>query len=196
MNLTTLAEVKEYLRTAGTPIGSDFDSLIEDSIIPGVSKTIENYCSRSFDEATYTEYFDGGGYFLYVKNPPIISITTIHLDDEWGWDISHLVDATEYMNFGSNIGCNSGKWPYAARSLKVVYIGGYVYTASAGHTTLPDDVKYAAMLQVAYSFKRRKDIGLQSVSFPDGSINKFDAGPLLGEVKGYLAPYDLSELAL
>jgi len=77
-----------------------------------------------------------------------------------------------------------------------VYIGGYVYTISVGHTVLPDDVKYAAMTQVAYSFKRRKDIGLQSVSFPDGSINKFDVGPLLGEVKGYLAPYDLTELAL
>jgi hypothetical protein len=195
MDLTTLAEVKEYLQTTGSPIGTDFDSLIESIIIPSVSQMIEKYCSRTFGEATYVEYHDGGGDFVFVKNPPIVSITSIYEDDEWEWDSTHLVPATDYVSFITSIGYKSGKWPYAVRSIKITYIGGYVYTASAGHTTLPDDIKYAALLQVAYSFKRRKDVGLQSVSYPDGSIQKFDVGPLLGEVKGYLAPYDLTEIS-
>ena len=195
MNLTTLAEVKEYLRTAGTPIGSDFDSLIENSLIPAVSQLIEKHCSRSFGEATFTEYHDGGGDFIHVKNPPIISVTSIYQDEDWEWSSSYLVSSSSYINFLVNIGSKSGKWPYAIRSIKVTYIGGYVYTASAGHVVLPDDIKYAATLQVAYSFKRRKDIGLQTISFPDGSIQKFDTGPLLAEVKGYLASYDLTEIA-
>ena len=194
MNLTTLAEVKEYLRTSGSSIGEDFNSLIEDTIIPAVSLLIEKQCSRTFGEATFVEYHDGGGDFIYVKNPPIMSVTSIYQDEDWTWDSSHL--EISYINFADNIGYKSGKWPYAVRSIKVTYIGGFVYLATPGsHIVLPNDIKYAATLQVAYSFKRRKDVGLQTVSFPDGSIQKFDTGPLLAEVKGYLAPYDLTEIA-
>jgi hypothetical protein len=196
MDLTTLAEVKEYLRTSGTPMGSDFDDLIENNIIPAVSLLIEKHCSRQFGEDTFIEYHDGGGEFFYVKNPPIVSITSIYQDEDWEWDSSHLVSATDYINFANSIGYKSGKWPVAVRSIKVTYIGGYIYIAAEGtHFVLPNDIKYAAMLQTAYSFKRRKDIGLQSVSFPDGSIQKFDTGPLLAEVKGLLAPYYLKEIA-
>ena len=196
MDLTTLAEVKEYLRTAGTTIGSDFDDLIEDTIIPAVSQLIEKHCSRLFGEATFIEYHDGGGDFVHPKNPPIVSITSIYQDEDWEWDISHLVTSTDCVNFANSIGYKSGKWPYAVRSIKVTYIGGYVYSVTLGtHFVLPNDVKYAATLQAAYSFKRRKDVGLQSVAFPDGSIQKFDTGPLLAEVKGYLAAYDLTEIA-
>jgi hypothetical protein len=194
MDLTTLAEVKEYLRTAGTPIGTDFDTLIEDTIIPSVSQMIEKFCSRSFGEGVFIEYHDGGGNFVFVKNPPIVSISSIYQDEDWEWDDSHLITSNLYQNFTNSIGYKSGKWPYAVRSIKLTYTGGYVYTVSAGHTVLPNDVKYAATMQSAYSFKRRKDVGLQTVSFPDGNIQKFDSGPLLAEVKGYLSPYDLTEI--
>ena len=45
-----------------------------------------SYCGRSlgFDEQTLSETFDGGKYLLRVKNPPIISVTSVtdNEDDE------------------------------------------------------------------------------------------------------------------
>jgi len=43
--------------------------------------------------------------------------------------------------------------------------------------------------QAAYDFKRRKDIGLESVSFPDGSIQKVSSGEFLSMVKQVLDRY-------
>jgi len=197
MNLTTLEEVKEYLRTTGTPISTDFDDLIQLTIIPAISSGIEKFCSRIFGEGTYTEYHGGGVEVFYVKNPPIVSITSIYQDEDWEWLSDNLIDASEYMNFVNSVGYKSGKWPYAFRSIKIQYIGGYTYpmpVPPGSHIELPVDIRYAATLQAAYDFKRRKDLGLQTVSFPDGNIQKFEVGPLLSEVKGYLAPYDLTEL--
>jgi hypothetical protein len=48
---------------------------------------------------------------------------------------------------------------------------------------IPADLENAVCREVAYRFRRRKDLGLQSVSFPDGSIQKMDTGQFLKEVR-------------
>ena len=45
-----------------------------------------------------------------------------------------------------------------------------------GYNPPPDDLEMAVRTQVAYDFRRRQDIGLESVSFPDGSIQKVNSG--------------------
>ena len=47
----------------------------------------------------------------------------------------------------------------------------------------------AVRTQVAYDFQRRKDIGLESISFPDGSIQKVNSGEFLPSVKAVLDRY-------
>jgi hypothetical protein len=54
---------------------------------------------------------------------------------------------------------------------------------------LPENVEDELRKQIAYEFNRRKDLGLSSVTAPDGTISKFDVGTWLGQVKNVLDNY-------
>ena len=56
-------------------------------------------------------------------------------------------------------------------------------------TEIPAAVNDAVAKQVTYEYRRRKDLGLQSTSFPDGSINKYDQGDWLKGVEQTLQRY-------
>jgi len=48
-----------------------------------------------------------------------------------------------------------------------------------GRATIPSDCEWPMMKQIAYEYRRRKDPGLSSVSFPDGTVNKFSDGEFI-----------------
>ena len=179
MYLTTLSQVKALLELAET----DWDGLLEE-VIAAVSQRAGTYCNREFEHKERVEYHDGGGRYLYLKGLPVISISAIHGSDTWEWDEGSLVPADHYqlLNAGM-VAYRFGAWPYGPKALKVTYTGGY---AGDG---VPADLEMAVRTQAAYDFKRRKDIGLESVSFPDGSIQKVSSGEFLSMVKQVLDRY-------
>jgi hypothetical protein len=179
MDLTTLTQVKALLEQTET----DWDALIAE-IIGAVSERCASYCNRDFEQKERVEYHDGGGQYLCLKGLPVVSITSIYGSDTWEWEEATLIPADHYHLFSAGIvGYRFGDWPYGPKALKVTYIGGF--TADG----LPDDLEMAARTQTAYEFKRRRDIGLESVSFPDGSIQKVNLGEFLPEVKAVLDRY-------
>ncbi|MBU4232367.1 MAG: phage head-tail connector protein [Proteobacteria bacterium] len=191
MNLTTLAKVKTLLELSET----DWDGLINE-LIGAVSERCASYCNRDFENKSRVEYQDGGGRYLYLRGLPVVgSISSIYGSDTWEWSSGDLIDAGEYYLHASGmVGYRYGAWPYGPKALKVTYTGGYfVFDAGPkppeGYNPPPDGLEMAARTQVAYDFNRRKDVGLESVSFPDGTIQKVSSGEFLPSVKAVLNRY-------
>jgi len=191
MDLTTLAKVKALLELTET----DWDGLINE-LIGAVSERCASYCNRDFENKSRVEYHDGGGRYLYLSGMPVVgSISSIYGSDTWEWASGDLIGADDYFLHASGmVGYRYGAWPYGSKALKVTYIGGYSTFSTggilpAGYNPPPDDLEMAARTQVAYDFNRRKDVGLESVSFPDGSIQKVSSGEFLPSVKAVLNRY-------
>jgi hypothetical protein len=60
-----------------------------------------------------------------------------------------------------------------------------ITAASNFDTTL----ERAVCKQIAYEFNRRKDLGLSSVSYPDGSVSKYEIEEFLPSVRKILERY-------
>jgi hypothetical protein len=191
VNLTTLARVKALLELTQT----DWDGLIEE-LIGAASARAAAWCNRDFEKRERVEYHDGGGRHLYLKGLPVVEIVSIHASDAWDWEAGALVPPGHYRLLPAGmVGYRFGLWPYGPRALKVTYSGGYdAFFEGDGsppdsYTPPPDDLEMAVRTQVAYDFRRRKDVGLESVSFPDGSIQKMSSGEFLQSVRQVLDRY-------
>lgn len=76
MSLCTLANVKLVLGVSGTG-----DDAILNLFIAAASDAIKRFCRRPIEQATYTDYYDGSGKpRLILRNTPVQSVTSVHLD--------------------------------------------------------------------------------------------------------------------
>lgn len=93
--LTTLANLRAYLKkqTADTT-----DDTLLESIISRVSANIEKRCNRSFIAAAVTEYHKGNGTSeLLVRQPPVNSVTSIHIDSDRAWTSDTAVESDDII---------------------------------------------------------------------------------------------------
>ncbi len=88
------------------------------------------------------------------------------------------VTGVDYATYWSQTGSSGVAWASGTQYLDHAYLSG-----------IPDDIRLAAIMQMAFTFRRRKDIGLSSITLPDGSISKNVPVKLLDEVMDILRPY-------
>lgn len=188
IQLCSLAEIKAFLEieTATTT----FDALLN-SMIKYVSDRIQTFINRNLRKEQRTEYFNAGKRKYYLSAYPVDTSSTITVV---------LDDTTETINDDYFIWADEGLMEFdwktsyiEPKQLYITYTGGYASsTVSISGSVedillaVPDGLKYACVLQTAFMFRRRKDIGLSSISMPDGSINTMLAADLLPEVKNIL----------
>lgn len=185
---TSLANAKEYLQIATATTTYD-DLLI--NLINRSETILERYCGRKMKSRSYTEYYDGDGTrFLYTKQWPIVSITSIHIDVDRVFGSAELVSSSDYF-FDDENGEVQGRITLLGTADESIFGQGYgnvklVYTA--GYATLPEDIEAAAVVHVSHWYNKAGTEGHTSMGL--GGLSKsFDMAPLPGEVKMYLEPH-------
>ena len=176
--LTTYEAVKAYL---GLSDDSD-QSLIED-LIDRATDWIESYCDREFaaDVEDRTEYRDGqGADWLLVKKPPIISVTSLTVDEDeidaadvdTPSDSGYRLYETEGM-----IHCTSS-FGDGRKNVKLIYKGGYA--------TIPEDLVMACIKLVAgwYNYAKHGVDGFESEKLGQYS---YKLGDLAEQTPGVLS---------
>lgn len=165
---------------------STHDTIIT-SLIQYISKNIETYCNRSFKKESRTEVFNAGRKYYFLSAVPIDSSVAL---------IVTLTGAAQTINSQYYLWDDLGLIEFITsptdttpKAVSITYTGGYTETDSI--LTVPDDLKHACIEQTIFLFRRRKDIGLSSVSMPDGSINVLSPNDWLKSVLGILNHYRL-----
>ncbi len=101
----------------------------------------ETYCGREFDEATVEETHDGGE-VIFVKRPPIVSVSSIEVDGD-------ALDSDEYYVYTNYVRIKR-KTPYEIETMgpdwekpqqvTITYTGGYS-DADGTHISIPAELK-------------------------------------------------------
>jgi len=99
MALTTLDKVKCFLGLKTDQENSRLLVLVE-----AVSAAIKQYTDREFEQATYTEFYSGDGLpILQLRQRPVTSITTIHVDSgAYYGQAAGAFDATTLLTPGTD----------------------------------------------------------------------------------------------
>ena len=194
--LCTIDDIKERLGLDTT--NTQHDAVLA-QIAAGFTALAERYCGRGLvlTESEVTEYHTGQSNLLQVRRYPIASIESVKEAFDFDFSLATALTAdTDYRLIdGGRKGVLArlwGDWCKQYDSIQVVYRGGYAAagaTPDEGETAMPEDLREAAILQGAFMFKRRDDLGLSAVSFNGGSISKFSALDLLPLVRQTLDAY-------
>lgn len=182
MKLCSVSDLKAYLEKTD----NQHDTLLG-IIVDQVSQRIETALNRKLLKTSRTEYFNGGRRLYYLAAYPVDLATTFTVAVE---NVAKVRDSDYYVD------ANSGLVEFwletnftKPRGVVITYTGGFALDTTTQVLSVPDDLKRAALLQATFDFRRRKDIGLSSVTMPDGSVNVESPASLLPEVKSILKSY-------
>ena len=193
--LTTVAALRAELDLDVDPAKT---ALLE-RYIEAASAMVVRFCGRELAQATRVEKHRGMGTVrLFLNAPPIVSITSIVIDDD-------ALDAADFEIEDAGAGivyCADGfAWSAQeqagpsyhlapgteAPSIVVTYVGGWI-TPSSASRDLPFDIEQAVIELAVSMWKRRgRDVALTGESFETSSYSYVDGLP--GSVAAKLMSY-------
>jgi hypothetical protein len=170
---------------------TDHDALLG-QILDDVSSRMAGALNRELRQGTYTEYYPTPCKSIFVKARPVTVFTSVNFQDN---PIS-----SEYYDVDLELGAiYFDDWvtdAETARGMKVVYTGGYTYAVAPNETDVLTAagtdlhlvrLANAVKKQSAKEFWRRKELGLATLTMPDGSISALEALPWLPEILDVIA---------
>lgn len=176
MKLVTVTDLKSFLEINA----ANHDGLL-DVITDQVSAAIEKYCNRNFEKVARTKYFNAGRRYFHLPAFPIDMTAELLVVN----DTTTLVKDVDYAVWDEE-GCVEAFYEVIKTKPRQVYI---TWTGGYDSDEIPSDLQEAAMLQSAFMFRRRKDIGVNSLTLPDGAISVLKPTELLPEVVRLIKTY-------
>jgi hypothetical protein len=160
-NLVTRAEYKTYVGVSSTNSDAEIDLLITN-----VSALVKTYCRQTFvdyvDEAK-VEYFNGGGFDrYYLKEYPIIAVSSIEFSTDYGANYTALVQYTDWV-YDPSITAVRAIGPLGFTDT----INGYRVSYTCGYETVPSDLKMAVMDLVTYYRKNDSAVHTHKMANPN-----------------------------
>lgn len=184
-SLLTLAELKTYLGVTT----SDNDSLYE-LLINNVTDYIEKYCGRRFAETSYTDEKHDGHDFnkLVLKQYPVNSTESFSIKERLyiGGTFSEITSTDYVVDYNRGIIERVDSFEEGTQNYAVTY--------TAGYSTIPNDLKQAAldlisgMLDLSKSAVKTGNIqsetlGDHSVTFADITSQNIQVITILNNYK-------------
>ena len=188
--MATLEEIK----TTNDPAieGTDYDAVLT-LLMNSIGTIFDDYCNRSFQANEFTEFHGANGEFIYLRNLPIREVVSIYADVEREFNEDDLMSSDRFQILGDGedgVIYSPFFLYYPYKSIQITYSGGYdPIDVNGGSYPIPADLKMAFIRQVQSDFKRRRDLGMLTVTFKDGSITKPNVNELLPQVMGTLDRY-------
>lgn len=147
MNLINLEEYKTY---KGIKTTDDDARIIQ--IISHVSGLVKNFCNREFVDYYSTdkvEYHDSRFSTLYLREVPLVSVTTVEFSEDGGQTYEALVDGENYLIDMSNETITTGSigLPFSTAALTT---NGMKVTYKGGYSECPEDLKICCFDIVEY----------------------------------------------
>lgn len=177
MLLAPLSNTKLFLEITATT----HDTLLS-LLLAQISKRIETFLNRDLEKKARTLYFDAGRKMYFLPAYPIDSSAVLTVVND---------TTTQVLNTDYYIWYDEGHIEFTSipsytrpKQIAITWTGGYTNTLA-----VPQDIQMATIMQVAFVFRRRKDIGLSSIQMPDGSLSVNAPTELLPEVKAVLKSY-------
>lgn len=130
---------------------------------------------------------------IYTTQWPIISVTSVHEDDNTTYDANSILTVTtDYVvsnPSGKILRVSNGvhtTWLIGYRTVQVIYTAGYAATAN-----IPSDIKYEVMRMIGamWSEVGRGEYNMSSVSDDMGNVSRFVPPGLNADVRRVLDRY-------
>lgn len=137
-SVVTLQDVKAHLRM---PPADTTDDMALVGFIAAVNDVISTECDDILP-AHYDEYYDGGGYWIYLRHRPVLSVENV--EEGWGW-LNYELDYQQVNTVPAG--------SVYAYSLDAPEIGG-ITRRSAGNVQIPF-VQGTKNIRVQYTAGRR-----------------------------------------
>lgn len=144
MALITLAQAKTHLNITSSATDPELQSFVAVACA-----LVQGYADRSWDVATVTQAFDGGGQDFVLHSSPITAVTTVAIDGATAAATSYTVD--------TDSGIVRTDWRTAPGRANVTV------TYNVGSATVPALAQHAALETVRHLWATQRGTTMRNV---------------------------------